>query len=65
MPKRILRLPQVMERVGQNRSTIYTGVKNGTFPKPLKLSPRLIDWLESSIDDYLEALVEKSRVVTP
>jgi len=54
-----------MERVGQNRSTIYTGVKNGTFPKPLKLSPRLIDWLESSIDDYLEALVEKSRVVTP
>ena len=61
MSKRILRLPEVIERVGQSRSTIYTGVKNGTFPKPLKLSLRLIGWRESDIDDYIDALVGGSQ----
>jgi prophage regulatory protein len=40
--RRILRLPGVMEKTGLGRSSIYRMVKDGEFPKPVKLGPRLV-----------------------
>jgi prophage regulatory protein len=42
-----------MERCGLGRSSIYAGVKAGTFPAPVRLSARAVGFLESSIDRWV------------
>jgi len=37
-----------------SRSTWWQGVKDGRFPKPVKLGPRTTCWRESDIKDLLE-----------
>ncbi|GAC1607373.1 MAG: hypothetical protein NVS3B3_10110 [Aquirhabdus sp.] len=54
---RILRLREVCQKIGVGRSTIYFWIANGSFPKPLKLSPTsngAVGWLASDIDQWLE-----------
>ena len=50
----IKRRPEVEAKTGLSRSTIYEKMKSGTFPKPVKLGPRAVGWLESDIDAWLE-----------
>jgi prophage regulatory protein len=57
----ILRRKQVESRVGLSRSTIYDGIKAGTFPKPIQLGPRSVGWLESEISTWLEQRIAQSR----
>ena len=58
----ILRRRQVEKRVGLTRSPIYARIKAGTFPKPISLGGgKAVGWIESEIDDWLSAQVQKSR----
>ena len=57
----ILRRHDVENRTGLSRSTIYLRVKEGTFPKPVKLGARAVGWLESEIDGWLNQRIEQSR----
>lgn len=54
---RILRLPEVMKRVGLSKTTIYDRIKKGEFPAQAKLldGSRTAGWFEDEIDDYLAA----------
>lgn len=54
MTNRILRLPEVMQRTGLSRSTIYAYMKYGNFPKPIPIGDRAVGWLESAIDEWIE-----------
>lgn len=45
----LLRLPAVIAATGLARPTIYLRIKDGLFPKPVKLSERSIAWPESEI----------------
>lgn len=55
--QRILRLPEVMDRVGLGRSMIYAYVSRGTFPAPIKLGPRAVGWVETEIDAWIEVRI--------
>ena len=57
MPERILRRPEVEERTGLKRSSLYSAIKNGEFPAPIKISERSVGWTESSINDWIESRV--------
>jgi len=48
--KRFLRLPEVLERVPVSKSTWWKGIRDGIFPKGVKLSPRTTAWREEDID---------------
>lgn len=61
MVHRILRLPDVIERVGFSRSSIYAFVDNDTFPRPVKIGIRAVGWLDSDVDDWISDRIEKSR----
>lgn len=50
---RILRLPQVQERVPLSRSRIYALEKMGDFPSRRKLGGRAVGWFEHEIDAWL------------
>ncbi|RYH17532.1 MAG: AlpA family transcriptional regulator [Alcaligenaceae bacterium] len=50
---RVLRLPAVIHRVGLSRSTIYNRQRSGSFPKPVKLGPRAVGFIEREIDAWI------------
>lgn len=53
---RILRMQELVNKVGYAKSTIYALVKEGKFPPPFKLTPggRANGWFEHTIDEYLQ-----------
>ncbi len=58
---RINRLETVKYVTGLSRSTIYLRIKNGEFPKPIKLGGRAVGWLEEDIQNWLAKQVQMSR----
>lgn len=66
----ILRRKQVEARTGLSRSTIYSRLKpnpkrpgdfDPTFPKPVALGAKSVGWVESEVEAWLSAQVERSR----
>lgn len=58
---KFLRLPEVRARTGKSRSSIYAGIDDGTFPKPIKIGPRAVGWIEAEIEAHNQACIEASR----
>lgn len=59
----ILRRKQVESRTGLSRSAIYAGMADGTFPTAIQIGPRAVGWVESEINDWVAAQIERSRKV--
>lgn len=57
LPLVILRRSEVQARTGLGCSTIYDGIKAGTFPAPVPLGPKAVGWVESEIHAWLVARV--------
>lgn len=55
-PVRLLRLPEVMARVGMKRSAIYQRMSEGRFPKSRSLGPKCAVWVEAEIDDWIREI---------
>lgn len=53
-PPRLLRLPEVMDRVGLRRSAIYQRMSEGRFPKCRTLGPKCSVWVEAEINAWIE-----------
>ena len=54
MPNRILKLPEVIQKTGLSRSTIYAYKKEGMFPEPIHLGRRSVGWIEQDIENWIE-----------
>ena len=65
---RFIRLNEVMSRTGYGRTSIYRKMKDGSFPKSLKLGgppkdPSIFDssavaWIEDEVDQWVEDRIE-------
>ncbi len=60
-PTRILRLPEVLERTGLSRSTIYVRRAEGSFPQAVSLGGRAVGWVEAEVDDWVRERIAESR----
>jgi predicted DNA-binding transcriptional regulator AlpA len=49
-----LRLPQVLKLIPVSKSTWWQGVKDGRFPKPVKLGARITAWRAEDIKLLIE-----------
>ena len=49
MGSRVLRRPEVEALTGKTRSGIYRDMTAGTFPRPIRLSPKAVGWLEEDV----------------
>lgn len=58
MTHNILRLPEVKQKTGQSRSTIYDKVQRGDFPAPVKIGERAVGWVEAEVDAWVKARIE-------
>jgi prophage regulatory protein len=56
-----LRLPQVKQRTGLSRSTIYARMRNGDFPSPINLGGRAVAWLDHEVEDWIRERVDAVR----
>ena len=54
MPHKVLRLPDVMDRVGLGSSFIYLLIQRKEFPKPMRLGKRAVGWPEAEVNAWLE-----------
>ena len=57
-PPRLLRLPEVMDRVGLRRSAIYQRMSEGRFPKSRTLGARCSVWVEAEINAWVQSVAE-------
>lgn len=60
-PTRFLRLPEVQDRTGLSRSTIYVRLGQGRFPRPVSLGERAVGWVEAEVDEWIRERIEESR----
>ena len=50
----LLRLPAVESRTGLSKTAIYSGMRNETFPKALKVQgTRVVAWQRTVIDAWI------------
>ena len=58
---RILRIPQVLDRIGVGRSTLYEWQARGEFPAAIPLGARAVGFLESDVDAWIEGRAGRAR----
>ena len=58
---KIIRLPAVVDKTGEPRSSIYRMIKNKKFPKQIKLGERSVGWVEAEVNAWIEKKVNESR----
>ncbi len=53
---RLIRLPEVISRVGLKRSAIYQRMSEGRFPKSRSLGGKCTVWVESEIEAWINSI---------
>lgn len=54
---RIMRLKEITEKTGLAKSTIYNLISQGKFPKQIDLGARSVGWVDTEIEEWLEAKI--------
>lgn len=62
MSHKVLRLPQVINKTGLSRSSIYLRISKGEFPKSVSLGDRAVGWLENEIDEWIGNKIDQGRI---
>lgn len=59
--KTLIRVPEVLRRVGFSRTTMYELIKEGRFPDKVIIGARCVAFVESEIDAWIENTISDSR----
>ena len=59
--ERFLRAPEVVQRTGMSRATIYNKIYTGTFPKQIPIGANMVVWLESDVQKWMQEQIDKGR----
>lgn len=54
-----IRLPILVKLLGVSKTTIYKEIREGRFPKQVRISPRVSAWRISDIKAHLEQLTNE------
>ena len=57
-----LRLPQVLALFPVSKSTFWAGIKDGRYPKPVKLSARCSAWRVEDVRALIENVAAKESM---
>ncbi|MGR3794618.1 helix-turn-helix transcriptional regulator [Vannielia sp. SX4] len=55
MTERHFRRPAVQELTGLSRSSLYSLISTGDFPRPIRIGKRAVAWPESAVSAWLAA----------
>ncbi|MFG0684947.1 helix-turn-helix transcriptional regulator [Pseudomonas sp. WSY_20] len=54
---RFMRIAEVVRVTALSRNTIYKRMREGTFPKQVKLGPNSVAWLQSDISAWMTSVM--------
>lgn len=57
--ERFIRKPELRHRTGWSNSTIDRAVASGRCPKPVRIGPRAVAWVESEIDALIARIIRE------
>ncbi len=61
-PLQILRFKEVLAQTPfANRGKLNTEIRNGRFPRPIKLGRRAIGWLAEEVQDWVNSRSEEQN----
>jgi prophage regulatory protein len=55
-----VRLPAVLAAVAFSKSTLWSKIARGEFPRPVKLGPRISAWHVDSVRQYIDTHTAKA-----
>lgn len=61
MEKKFIRISTVKEKTGLPKSTIYRKMSEKDFPKQISLGAKMVAWLESDIDKWMDDKVSAAN----
>ena len=56
MQQRLYRRPDVSDLTGLSKNALYKMMRDGRFPRPVKLNGRAVAWRESDLDAWIASL---------
>lgn len=56
---RFMRLDEVLHVTGLGRNTVYRRIRQGTFPKQVRIGPNSVAWRQSEIVEWMHSLAPK------
>ena len=59
--QRFLRREDVEHITGLPTSTIYELMDRGEFPRPIKITPRRVAWLENDLAEWQQGRIDAAR----
>ena len=62
---RLVRLPQVVARVGLKKSAIYDAIGRGAFPWPVPIGVHARAWVSHEIDEWLRKGIRRRQELDP
>ena len=58
----LIRLQEVLKRTGFGKAWIYRLISEGRFPAPVKIGVRAVAFVESEVDEWIQSVIETSRI---
>ena len=55
--RRLIRLPEVLKRVGLSRARMYGLINAGRFPKQVRIGLRSVAFIESEIEAWMDSVI--------
>ncbi len=66
MSQRIIRKPELFNKIPLSDATIWRREKTGDFPKRIKLGGNSVGWFENEVDDWLaKKALERTEGAAP
>ena len=53
---RFLRLDEVLHTTGLGKNTVYRRIREGTFPKQVRIGPNSVAWRQSEIVKWMREI---------
>lgn len=53
---RLLRIDEVLHVTGLSKNTIYRRMREGTFPRQIRIGPNSVAWRQSDIERWISSL---------
>lgn len=60
---RLIRLAEVMRKIGMGRTWVYAKVADGTFPQPINFGGRAVAWVESEVDAWIRSQIASRTAI--
>ena len=54
----LYRISPLVKNIGVSKSTIWLWVKEGSFPKPIRLGKKSVAWLGSDIENWIQSRID-------